>query len=141
MTDATLGFCGFPRRTTGPQRQPEYDYGRRAQCGDVRHQAGFYTDFGPCLELVSRTDDACAIIGPGEEIRLRFDSIADTLGVPAPGMRRHWVLQLAGWCKDMDLFTHQGERLEPLPSRDGQGPDAAARALMQRHNRRFASGR
>ena len=141
MTDATLAFCGFPRRSTGLQRQPMYDYAHRDQFGDVRHQAGFYTDFGPCLDLVSATDDACAIIGPGEEIRLRFDSSAHVLGVPAPGMRRHWVLQLAGWCKDMDLFTHQGERLEPLPSRDGQGPDAAARTLMHRYNRRFASGR
>lgn len=141
MQSAALGFCGFPRRSTGPQRQPQYDYGRRDQFGDVRHQAGFYTGFGPCLELVSRTDDACAIIGPGEEIRFRFDTTSKSLGNPAPGMRRHWVLQLAGWCKDMDLFTHQGERLEPLPSRNGLGPDPIAQALMQRYNHRFAAGR
>ena len=141
MTEAVLGFCGFPRRSTGPQRQPGYDYDRRDQFGDVRHQAGFYTDFGPCLELVSQTDDACAIIGPGEEIRVRFETHPDELEPVAGGMRRYWVLELAGWCKDMDLFTHQGERLEPLPSRDGMGPGSAARALMERYNRRFAAGR
>mgnify|MGYP001270550239 CR=1 FL=1 len=141
LKSAVLGFCGFPRRSTGPQRQPEYDYARREQFGDVRHQAGFYTDFGPCMELVSATDDACAIIGPGEEIRFRFDTDSTRIPAPGPGMRRHWVLQLAGWCKDMDLFTHQGERLEPLPSRGGNGPNTDARALMQRYNRRFAAGR
>ena len=99
--------------------------------------SGFYTAFGPCLPLVEDVDDACAIIGPGEEIRLQFGA----LEAPLPGFQRHWVLELNGWCKDMDLFTHQGERIEPLPSRDGMGPGTAARDLMERYNRRFAAGR
>jgi hypothetical protein len=133
---AELVRCGFPRRTTGDQRQPHYDYQDRAPMGDVRHQAGFYTGFGPCLPLVKQVDDACAIIGPGEEIRLRFgDPIA-----PEPGMKRHWVLELNGWCKDMDLFTVEGERLEPLPARATDGPGPEARGLMKRFNVRFASG-
>ena len=131
-----MADCGFPRRTTGDQRQPHYDYQDRSPLGDVRHQAGFYTAFGPCLPLIETVDDACAIIGPGEEIRLRFDDPPEV----ETGMQRHWVLELNGWCKDMDLFTVDGERLEPLPARGEDGPDAAARGLMKRFNVRFASG-
>ena len=135
---AEVAWCGFPRRTTGAQRQPHYNYQKRDQFGDVRHQSGFYTNFGPCKPLVDSTDDACAIIGPGEELRVRFETPAS---IPAPGMTRYWVLELDGWCKDMDLFTVEGEQLEPLPARSGNGPSAAARRLMERFNRRFASDR
>lgn len=134
---AELAWCGFPQRTVGSQRQPHYDYQARAPLGDVRHQPGDYTAFGPCLPLVSSIDDASAIIGPGEELRVRFGDAPEV----GAGRQRHWVLELNGWCKDMDLFTRDGERLEPLPSRDGRGPDAAARELMRRFNVRFAAGR
>ncbi|MAJ47777.1 MAG: hypothetical protein CBC35_11010 [Planctomycetes bacterium TMED75] len=139
MLSAEVAWCGFPRRTTGSQRQPQYDYQKRDPFGDVRHQAGFYTDFGRCEPLVVRADDACAIIGPGEEFRVRFDE--QTEPPLAAGYRRYWVLELDGWCKDMDLFTVEGERLEPLPARSGESPSEAARELMKRFNRRFASGR
>ena len=139
MLSAEVAWCGFPRRTTGPQRQPHYDYQRRDPFGDVRHQAGYYTDFGRCEPLVERVDDACAIIGPGEELRVSFDE--QTEPPLAAGHRRYWVLELDGWCKDMDLFTVDGERLEPLPARFGEAPSEAARRLMKRFNRRFASGR
>ena len=135
---AEVAWCGFPRRTTGTQRQPHYNYQQRDQYGDMRHQSGFYTDFGPCEPLVNSLDDACAIIGPGEELRIRFQK---PTSAPAPGMRRYWVLELDGWCKDMDLFTVQGEQLEPLPARSGNGPSVEARRLMDRFNHRFASGR
>ncbi|MEE2680945.1 MAG: FG-GAP-like repeat-containing protein [Planctomycetota bacterium] len=138
ITSAEVAWCGFPRRTTGPQRQPHYDYQQRDQFGDMRHQAGFYTEFGPCLPLIDSTDDACAIIGPGEELRVRF---ADPETPPAAGTRRYWILDLDGWCKDMDLFTVEGEQLEPLPARSGNGPSEEARRLMRRYNSRFASGR
>ena len=139
MESAELAWCGFPRRSTGPQRQPFYDYQRRDQYGDMRHQPGFYTSFGECTPLVTSIDDACAILGPGEELRVRFTDAVQA--PPAPGTRRHWVLRLAGWCKDMDLFTVDGERLEPLPARSGGRPGLEARRLMERFNRRFASGR
>jgi Tfp pilus assembly protein PilF len=137
LLEASVSDCGFPVRTTGTQRQPSYDYGRRVQFGDVRHQAGFYTGWGDCRELVAMTDDASAIIGPGEEIRLRFKSLPP----PVEGMTRRWVLELDGWCKDMDLFTVEGERLDPLPARENGDPGPFARELMRRFNTRFASGR
>ena len=135
---AVMARCGFPKRTTGPQRQPHYDYGNRSQFGDVRHQAGFYTAWGPCAPLLTDIDDACAIIGPGEEVQLRFET---EVAPPADGHTRYWVLKLNGWCKDMDIFTVTGEELEPMPARASDGPSAAAHTLMRQLNTRFASGR
>jgi hypothetical protein len=54
----------------------------------------------------------------------------------ADGWTRRLVLELRGWCKDMDLYTLDGETIEPLP-----GTNTAARArLHPRFNTRYASG-
>jgi hypothetical protein len=46
------------------------------------------------------------------------------------------VLEARGWCKDMDLYTRDGETIEPLP-----GADTAARRRLHAHfNTRYASG-
>ena len=62
--------------------------------------------------LVANTDDALAIIGPGEEIHLEFAALD---GPPPTGWTRRLVLESNGWCKDMDLFTHEGETVGPMP--------------------------
>jgi Flp pilus assembly protein TadD len=135
---ATMADVGFPKRTTGPQRQPHYDYFQRAPLWDTRHQRGFYTEFGRCDELVTREDNALAIFGPGEEIELRYD--AGVLPPLADGWSLRFVLEARGWCKDMDLYTEDGETLEPLPM--GESPHASDReALHQRFNTRYESGR
>jgi hypothetical protein len=133
-----LASVGFPRRTTGPQRQPGYDYTRRAPLWDTRHQDGFYTRFGPVDELVGTVDDAVAILGPGEEVHLEFRAPESE---PPPGWTRRYVLLLNGWCKDMDLYTRDGETVGPLPTRE-EGADTKARdALHRRYQTRFESGR
>ncbi len=129
---------GFPRRTTGEQRQPHYDSAQRAPLWDTRHQSGLYTRFGDATTLVARTDDALAIIGPGEEIHLEYP--VDPAPLP-PGWTRRYVLDAAGWCKDMDLFTRDGETLEPLPRRGSGEVDPAVQRLHDRHNTRYESGR
>jgi hypothetical protein len=101
----------------------------------VAHQEGFYTAFGDCTPLVGATDDALAIFGPGEEVDMSF---ASPQGSPIPGWTRHYVLELNGWCKDRDLYTQDGELLEPLPHR---APDTVAREqLHQRFNTRYQAG-
>ncbi|MBX3354893.1 MAG: VCBS repeat-containing protein [Phycisphaeraceae bacterium] len=54
-----------------------------------------------------------------------------------------FILELDGWCKDMDRYTRDGATLEPLP--EPEGLDEAARvrrdALHQRWNTRLAGGR
>ena len=131
---ASVNRSGFARRTTGPQRQPHYDYDNRSPFWDTRHQGGFYTAFGPALELIASTDDAVAIFGPGEEIHLTY---AAPEARPQPGWTRRFVLESRGWCKDMDLFTRDGETIGPLP-----GNDSFARQVLHgRYNTRYESGR
>jgi hypothetical protein len=136
---ATLADVGFPKRATGPRRQPHYDYDQRAPLWDTRHQRGFYTEFGRCDELVTREDSALAIFGPGEEIELRYD--ASVLPPLAEGWTRRFVLEARGWCKDMDLYTKDGETLEPLPMGESEQHATDREALHQRFNTRYESGR
>jgi hypothetical protein len=131
---ARLAATGFPRRSTGPQHRPEYDYRRRAPLSDDRRPTGFYTALGAVEELVKERDGAIAILGPGEEIHLSFEA---SVHPPPPGWTRHFVLEAFGWCKDMDLHTKDGETVEPLPV---EVSPAAAR-LHRLYNTRFESGR
>ncbi|MHC4992322.1 MAG: hypothetical protein ACYTGC_15220, partial [Planctomycetota bacterium] len=131
---AELRRAGFALRTTGPQRLPHYDYARRRPFWDSRYQEGLYTEYGPVDPLVEQLDDALAIFGPGEEIHLEFADVAATL---PKGWTRRFVLELDGWCKDMDLYTRDGETVGPIPSSSGN-PDAAA--LNGRYNRRYQVG-
>jgi len=55
-------------------------------------------------------------------------------GALPEGWSRRVQLELAGWCKDMDLFTRDGETLAPLPG--GGGAE-----LHERFNTRFEAGR
>ncbi|NNG13328.1 MAG: VCBS repeat-containing protein, partial [Halobacteria archaeon] len=132
---AEVRESGFAQRTTGPQRQPHYDYARRNPAWDTRHMAGLYTAFGPADALVREADDALAIIGPGEELHLEFSAQQPEL--PA-GWRRRFVFETEGWAKDMDLYTADGNTLEPLPSRGH--PDGQREALHARYNTRYRSG-
>jgi hypothetical protein len=135
LTSAEVVQAGFPRRHTLEQRRPFYDYARRDPLWDTRHMTGFYTSFGPVLPLVESLDDALAIIGPGEEIRLCFLAPAAPTG---PGARRY-VLELNGWTKDMDLMTRDGDTLAPLPARSRR-PNPRREELHQRWNQRFQAG-
>jgi Tfp pilus assembly protein PilF len=136
LATAEVGPMGFPRRSTGPQRQPSYDLGRIAPLWDTRIQSGFYTAFGRVDELVADDDDALAIIGPGEQVHLEFDAALPPL---AQGWTRRFVLETHGWAKDMDLYTRDGDSIGPLPV---TGKDVARRdRLNNKYNTRFASGR
>ncbi len=126
---AVLERPGFPNRTTGPQAQPHYDFDDRPPLWDARRQRGDYTAFGPATELVARPDGALAIFGPGEGVHLEF--AAPPTPHP-PGWTRRFVLESRGWCKDMDLFTRNGDTLAPLPG----SRDASAEALHHAFNTR-----
>lgn len=135
LLGAELRESGFALRTSGAQRQPHYDYERRSPLWDTRHQRGYYTAFGAVGELLAATDDALAIIGPGEEVHLEFSA---DLPVLPPGWHRRLVLESNGWAKDMDLYTANGTTLEPLPV---SGKPAARRdALHRQYNTRYREG-
>ena len=135
LAAAQLAESGFAQRSTGPQRQPHYDYTRRSPLWDTRHQAGHYTAFGPVTELLATQDDATAIIGPGEEVQLEF--AADLPALP-DGWSRRFVVEANGWTKDMDLYTADGSTLEPLPS--SGLPREPRDALHARYNTRYRAG-
>ena len=134
LASATLRDSGFATRTTGPQRTPRYDYDRQAPLWDTRHQRGWYTRFGRIDALVAAADDALAIFGPGEDIQLEFDAPADA---SPSGWTRRVVLESDGWCKDMDLYTRDGDTVAPLPGQDS--PER--QRLHPRFNTRYESGR
>ncbi|MFV2073633.1 MAG: FG-GAP-like repeat-containing protein [Thermoanaerobaculales bacterium] len=137
LVSARLSRTGFAYRTTGPQRLPGYDYGRRAPLWDTRVQAGWYTRLGDISELLDAADDALAIFGPGEEVHFEFTEPQHA--VPA-GWRRMMVLETDGWCKDMDFYTRDGETLEPLPAR-GVGANPRSAKLNRTYNTRYLDGR
>jgi len=132
---AELARTGFPERTNGPQRRPYYDYARRAPFDDMRHQSGWYSEFGDVGPLVQHADDALAIFGPGEEVHLEFAAPS----APATGWTRRLVLETVGWCKDMDLLTADGDTVAPLPAR-GSEENAVRTELHERYNTRYESG-
>jgi len=136
LVEAHLAQSGFALRSTGSQHLPHYDYSRRAPVWDTRSQEGWYTRLGPVEPLLYAADGATAIFGPGEEVHLEFSAPA---GPPPEGHRRFYVLESEGWCKDMDLFTRDGQTLEPLPGSDLGGSERIA--LIEAYNTRYRQGR
>ena len=132
---AAIARRGYALRSTGPQFLPQYDDARAVPLWDCRVQVGEYTQLGDCLPLTAKQDDACAIFAGGEELQCSFDAPPEHAG-----RTRHWVLELDGWCKDMDLFTKDGETLDPQPMR-GASRSPAAEALHERFNTRLQGGR
>jgi len=153
MIAAEVAECGYPVKVELPQKRPFYDYDRRLPLWDCRSQPGFYTHFGDCLDLVHSSDGAVAIFGPGEEVRLRFSadgfeawSRADRDEVDRAADSSDevvFVLELDGWCKDMDRYTKDGATLEPLPVREGaDDADRHRRDVLHRRlNSRLSGGR
>jgi hypothetical protein len=134
LTSASVAQTGFARRDEQVQRRPSYDYDRRVPLWDTRHQRGMYTAIGAVTEVLAADDGAVAIIGPGEEVQLTF---AASLPPPRAGWTRRFVLDARGWCKDMDLYTKDGDTVEPLPGTR----NAAAVDLQRRYTTRYESGR
>jgi len=134
LTAATLRASGFAARTTGPQRTPFYDYDRRAPLWDTRHPRGWYTRFGDVVPLLSAGDDATVVLGPGEDVLVEFAAPA---APPPAGYTRRYVLKARGWCKDMDLYTQDGDTVTPLPG----APSSRRDALHARFNTRYEGGR
>ncbi|MFM7133776.1 MAG: CRTAC1 family protein, partial [Planctomycetota bacterium] len=113
LSRAELASLGFARRTTGPQKQPFYDRGDLLPLWDCRFQHGLYTEFGDVKAQLSAADGDLVVFGPGEEVA--FDFAAAERPVSEGAVRRY-VLESRGWCKDMDLFTRDGETIAPLPA-------------------------
>jgi Tfp pilus assembly protein PilF len=134
LLSARVASEGFPRREMQAWRRPSYDYDHRTPLGDTRYLKGRYSAIGPVTDLVATEDGASAIFGPGEELQLEFEASPPPL---KPEWTRRFVLETRGWCKDMDLYTRDGDTVEPLPGTRG----SAAARLQQRYTTRAQSGR
>ncbi len=136
MVTATLSNPGFATRSTLEQARPYYDHASPQPLWDCRFQRGLYTAFGSVQPLLAVEDDALVVFGPGEEVACAF---AQPTEPQASGVTRRFILTTHGWCKDMDLFTRDGETIEPLPSKALLS--ARARQLMEDSRTRQMGGR
>ncbi len=133
LVAATVARTGFPKRLAQPQRRPDYNYNERQSLWDSRFLSGYYTEFGDALELVAPYDDAFAIFGPGEEVQIDFDAPA-----PTGSGSRHYVLEVRGFAKDMDMYTNTGGTVAPLPR--ALEAITARDTLHSKYNTRFEAG-
>jgi hypothetical protein len=117
LSEATLRRLGFPREVLPDGRQPLiYDYHMLDPTAPFHVLRGAYTRYGAVEELLETFDDRYVIMGPGDEIALRF--AAGELPPLPDGMARSFILVSQAWCKDMDLYTQEPQTLGPLPFRD-----------------------
>ena len=75
----------------------------------------------------------------GEEIEFRYSAAA--LAPLEPGWTRRFVLEARGWCKDMDLYTKDGETVAPLPASEPPRDPTMRDELHRRFNTRYESGK
>jgi hypothetical protein len=136
LLNARQSVLGFPQRDNGPNRYPIYDFNQLMPFADTRHMTGAYTQLGPVEPLVSEKDNAIAIVSGGEAITFQFEQPAE---MKVPGKKQFFVMEFYGWAKDMDIMTQNDKYLLPLPH-TGE-VSAEAKALNQRYNVRFMSGR
>jgi tetratricopeptide (TPR) repeat protein len=112
---AVLGYRGYTREVSPDGQQPltyDYDY---VDPAPLARFTGWLTRYGDVTPLLRADDDRLCILGPGDEVRLEFD----TSGLPAlpQGWTRSYVLRGFGYCKDADPFTATSDTVEPLPWR------------------------
>jgi hypothetical protein len=116
LAAADLRWAGFAREYSPDGRLPlVYDYERMDASAPFETLRGAYTRYGQVKELLGAFDDKYVLVGPGDELALRFD--ATGVAATPTGMTRSFVLVSHAWCKDMDLYTAAARTLEPLPFR------------------------
>ena len=111
---ASLRPCGFPREYSPDGRLPLlFDYQLMDPNPGFKLMSGDYTRYGNVGKLLEEVDDQFVIMGRGDEIAISFDA---TRLPPLPaGWTRSFILRSDGFCKDMDLYTAEGQTVEPLP--------------------------
>jgi Tfp pilus assembly protein PilF len=110
-----LGFRGFSATKIDPDRkQPEqFVYADVRAASSWNPTPGLYTRYGDVKELLETVDDRFAILGSGDEVRLKYR--ADALPAVKPGWKREFILKVDGWAKDRDANTAYSQTVEPLP--------------------------
>jgi tetratricopeptide (TPR) repeat protein len=114
LLSAALHFRGFSEARIHPERkQPDtFFYDNVSPASFWNPTPGLYTRYGDVRELLQDVDDRMAILGSGDEIRLKFSG---TLAPPPAGWTRDFLLKVDGWAKDRDPNTAFSTSVEPLP--------------------------
>jgi hypothetical protein len=113
---ADLRHVGFAREFSPDGRMPLiYDYALSDATAPFHVPRGAYTRYGSVEKLLEAFDDQFVLVGPGDEIAVRFD--ASQLPPLGEGAARSFVLVSHAYCKDMDLYTATPQTVEPLPFR------------------------
>lgn len=115
MLTADLHFRGWSRPVIDPERrQPErFVYGDLLRIPMWNPTPGNYTRYGDVRPLLETEDDRLAIMGSGDELKLRFN--AGNLPPLPAGWTRDFLLHVDGWAKDADANTAYSQTVEPLP--------------------------
>lgn len=112
--EATLRRVGFAREYSPDGRLPIiYDYELSDNTAPFHVLRGAYTKYGSVTELLLEFDDLYMLVGPGDEVAVRFEG--SSLPQLKPGSVRSFVLISHAYCKDMDLYTAAPQTVEPLP--------------------------
>jgi len=115
VVSADLTFHGFSgARMDSERKQPEqFTYGDVRLASSWNPTAGLYTRYGDVKELLGKVDDRFAILGSGDEVRMRFR--CDSMPRLQAGWKRDFILKVDGWAKDRDANTAYSQTVDPLP--------------------------
>jgi tetratricopeptide (TPR) repeat protein len=149
LTQATLGFRGYPRQVDGETPGDlTYHYDEVSTTGPFSRFRGSYTQYGDVTTLLTSIDDKFAIFGTGEDIDAEFDTAALP---PLPeGWKRDYFFYANGFVKDMDFYEaipftvaempFHGMSTYPYPATQHYPDDVAANGYRFDWNDRFESG-
>jgi tetratricopeptide (TPR) repeat protein len=110
---AELRYRGYSVMGRVDDSSPELpDYNRLEFTGQRwRDLIGYYTRYGDIRELLDKVDDRMVLVNSGDEVRLRFKTVAD----PPAGWSRDYVMIGNGWIKDGDYNSTFSKTVLPLP--------------------------
>jgi hypothetical protein len=119
LLGADLHDRGFSRYEHQPNNAPDrYIYEDVSTAPQWPPVAGRFTRYGEVTDLAAASDDRLVVMGPGDEMTLRF-AVPDE--PPPEGWTRDFLLYNVGWDKDFNLNTVLGQTVEPLPFRGMRG--------------------
>jgi hypothetical protein len=113
VAQADLRYRGFSEMTRDQTGFERFDYHQVSPIGSWNQPQGLLTRYGDVTPLLRRPDDMYVILGPGDELVMRFDA-GDLPQVP-DAWARDYIFYANGWVKDGDLNTKYSQTVTPLP--------------------------
>ncbi len=113
MASSELHYRGFSRELPRTRHEPHwYDYQAATTAPAWPPLRGYFTRYGEVDSQLAFNDDLLVVMGPGDEVILKFDLPRNDL---PEGWVRDFVLHSVGWDKDAAMNTLEGQSSLPLP--------------------------